>query len=152
MLPTLTHGEDNQVAEVESFLNVNIFTTHEFSQNNFEWNSAKCCIHFYQLISIFIVSISIICFILTGVNLVLNKFGSKSISLVFIFEILLLGIFLVQLFGLCWFASFLGYCDYTRAYSSNCQAIFAIFEVLAISGIFSIIEKDGFRNVLKVNK
>lgn len=93
MLPTLTHGEDNQVADVESFLNMNIFTAHEFSQNNFEWTFAKYSIHFYQLISIFIVSISVICFIFTGIHLVLNKFRPKNISSVFIFEILLLECF-----------------------------------------------------------
>lgn len=151
LFPTLTHGDDNQVAEVESFLNMNIFTKHEFSQNNFEWNFARWSIHFYQLISIFIVAISIISFILTGIHVVLNKFKPKNISLLFVFEILLLGLFLVQLFGLCWFASFLGYCDYTRAYSSNCHVLFAMFEILAIAGIFSIIEKEGIRNIIKRN-
>ena len=149
MLPSLTFGENNQVKDVESFLHMNIFTKSEFSQDNFEWNFAKASIHFYQLISIIIVIISVISFILTGINLILNRFKSKNLSLVFLFEILLLGTFAVQLFGLCWFSSFLGYCEYTMAYSSNCQAIFAIFEVLAIAGIISIIEKEGIRNILK---
>ena len=149
MIPSLTFGENNQVKDVESFLHMNIFTKSEYSQDNFEWNFAKASIHFYQLISIIIVIISVISFILTGINLILNRFKSKNLSLVFLFEILLLGTFAVQLFGLCWFASFLGYCEYTRAYSSNCQAIFAIFEVLAIAGIISIIEKKGIHNILK---
>lgn len=149
MLPSLTFGENNQVKDVESFLHMNIFTKSEYSQDNFEWNFAKASIHFYQLISIIIVIISVISFILTGINLILNRFKSKNLSLVFLFEILLLGTFAVQLFGLCWFSSFLGYCEYTRAYSSNCQAIFAIFEVLAIAGIISIIEKKGIHNILK---
>ena len=149
MLPSLTFGENNQVKDVESFLHMNIFTKSEYSQDNFEWNFAKASIHFYQLISIIIVIISVISFILTGINLILNRFKSKNLSLVFLFEILLLGTFAVQLFGLCWFSSFLGYCEYTRAYSSNCQAIFATFEVLAIAGIISIIEKKGIHNILK---
>ena len=146
MQPSLTHGEESQVVESESFLHMNIFTKNEFSPNNFEWNFAKSSIHFYQLISIFIVIISFICFILTGVNLVLDKIKPSNLLLVFVFEILLLGMFIVQLFGLCWFASFLGYCEYTMAYSSNCQAIFAIFEVLSIASFVSVIEKKGFKN------
>jgi|GEM_PF-5369237 len=147
MLPTLTFGENNQVGDVESFLHMNIFTKSEFSQDNFEWIFAKSSIHFYQLISIFIVIISVISFILSGIYLILNRFNSKNLFLLFLFEILLLGIFVVQLFGLCWFSSFLGYCEYTMAYSSNCQVIFAIFEVLAIAGIISIIDKEGIRNI-----
>ncbi|MBR0058120.1 MAG: hypothetical protein IJP99_02150 [Methanobrevibacter sp.] len=97
MLPTLTFGENNQVGDVESFLHMNIFTKSEFSQDNFEWIFAKSTIHFYQLISIFIVIISVISFILSGIYLILNRFNSKNLVLLFLFEILLLGIFVVQL-------------------------------------------------------
>lgn len=139
MYPTLMNANESDISSVESFLNMNILTKDEFSQgDNFALNFSKICIHFYQIISIVIVITSIISFILTGIYLILNKLKPEKILLIFLFEIILLGIFVVQLFGVSWFSSFLSYCEYTIAYSSNCQAIFALFEILSISCVFEL--------------
>lgn len=145
MLPTLLYAEENNVSETESFLNMHILTKNEFNPDSFALSFAKSDIQFYHIISYFIVMISFVCFIFSGITLILNNFKPKTLSLLFIFEILLLATFLVQLFGLCWFCSFLDYCEYTIAYSSNCLAIFALFEVLSIAGVFYIFEN-------KINK
>lgn len=145
MFPTLTYGEKNNVSDVESFLNMHILTKDEYNPDNLALNLAKMDIQFYQIISYIIVLISFICFIFSGITLVLNNFKPKTLGLLFIFEILLLGTFIVQLFGISWFCSFLHYCEYTIAYSSNCLAIFALFEVLSIAGVFYIFEN-------KINK
>ena len=140
LFPTLTYAERNNVSDVESFLNMHLLTKNEFSQDNFSLNFAIMNIHFYQLISYVFSILSIAGFILTGINAFSNK-PKKNMLLLFIFEILLLITLFAQLFGLCWFCSFLSYGLYIRAYCSNCQAIFAFFEVLTISGLFIILEE-----------
>ncbi|WP_407378425.1 hypothetical protein [Methanobrevibacter sp.] len=144
MYPTLTYGERSDVSEIESFLNMHILTKDEFSQDDFTLKLAGLDIQLYQVISIVLVIISVIGFIFTGLNVIMSRFKQKSMLLLFIFEILLLATFFVQLFGLCWFCSFLYYCEYTIAYSSNCQAIFALFEVLSISGLFVLLKEKYF--------
>ena len=148
LFPTLTCAERNNVSYVESFLNMHLLTKNEFSQDNFSLNFATIDIHFYQLISYVLCILSIAGFILTGIKAFSNK-PKQNMLLLFIFEILLLISLFVQLFGLCWFCSFLTYGLYTRAYSSNCQAVFALFEVLTISGLF-IILKEKYLEKLKL--
>ena len=139
LFPTLTCAERNNVSDVESFLNMHLLTKNEFSQDNFSLNFATIDIHFYQLISYVLVFISLAGFILTGINAFSTNLN--KIWLLFIFEILLLITLFAQLFGTCWFCSFLGYGLYIRAYTSGCQAIFALFEVLTISELFIILKE-----------
>ena len=139
LFPTLTCAERNNVSDVESFLNMHLLTKNEFSQDNFSLNFATIDIHFYQLISYVLVFISLAGFILTGINAFSTNLN--KIWLLFIFEILLLITLFAQLFGTCWFGSFLGYGLYNMAYTSGCQAIFALFEVLTISELFVILKE-----------
>ena len=79
-----------------------------------------------------------------------NHFKSKDMNTLLGFEILVLGTYLVQIFGISWFCSWLDL-NTLYFYITPCHGVFAVFEILSISGGYVILKNSGFLNKYKKN-
>lgn len=130
----------------ESFLNEKIHTNKELhtSQRN-AIHFAELDIMVYQYISYIIVLLTIVGFVGLIINQFKNRFKDKNLNMLLIFEIMLIGTFLVQIFAIAWFTSWINQppIDRMEYYTAGCQGLFALFEILAICGGFKILKKLG---------
>ena len=95
-------------------------------------------IQFYQVISYLLVALSCISFIYSTIYQFKNKFKNRQNNILIGFEFMLLATFIVQIFAIGWFCCFLSPIESMKYYTIANNGIFALFEILAISGAIKI--------------
>ncbi len=135
---------NDRVNFAESIVNEEIPTNNELT------NTEKSAIHFaeldifaYHYSSYIIVLLTVLGFFALFISQIKNRFKDRQLNLLLLYEIMLLGTFLVQIFAIAWFTSWINQptIDRMEYYTSGCQAIFALFETLAIIGGFVVFQK-----------
>lgn len=107
----------------------------------------KLDIKFYQIISYLVVVLSCISFIYSVFIQFKNNFKNRKINAIIGFEFLLLATFLLEIFAIGWFCSWIDInSGPMKFYTVACQGIFALFEVISICGAISIYKKNSNKN------
>lgn len=150
-----SHVTDNNVIKlVEHTLNDDLINTNETTGDLFKEIIPKELVNIdiviYQIISYFIVLLSALSFAGLIIFQMKNHFKSKDMNTLLGFEILVLGTYLVQIFGISWFCSWLDL-NTLYFYITPCHGVFAVFEILSISGGYVILKNSGFLNKYKKN-
>lgn len=105
----------------------------------------------YHIISYFVVAISFACFLGTCIYQIRNRFEKRNLNMLIIFNIMLIGTVLVQIFAIAWFCSYLGTHPWVGSLNNllghikfhlvSAYGFFALFVVFSFAGVFSIIDK-----------
>ena len=133
---------NNRVKDVENDLNQHLVTQNEIDNPSITQKLAfdfiKFDIGFYQIISYIIVIVSLASFLASIKIQFTNKFKNRENNAIIGFEFLLLATFILQIFAIGWFCSWLDPVGSMKYYTVANQGIFALFEVLAILGFIKI--------------
>ena len=115
----------------------------------------------YQVISYIVALLSFAGFIYIIINQVKNRFKNRSLNMLLLFCIMLIGTALVQIFSVTWFCSFLGtnhwvgsmddITTHIKFYLVSAYGFYTMFAVLSIAGAYKIItgyklDKNNFEN------
>ena len=138
---TSQRGLDADTGSVEEIIHDNVITQNELNGNEkIPLLLQKADIKVYKIISYVIVILSVIGFIYTGYWQIKNRFKNRVLNCLLGFELMLLATFLVQIFAVAWFSSWIDInTDPMVFYTVSSQGFFALFEVLSITGLFKII-------------
>lgn len=136
-----------QLNDIQNVLNDEIKNVDENSNllEKFSLKFGYLTINFYQIISYFVVLLSVLSFIFSGLYQIKNKFKNRHINIALIFEIFVIGTFLVQVFAISWFCVWIPLDSglIMKFYTVANQGFFALFEVLSIATAFSILSRSN---------
>ena len=142
---------NNNTKHTEKVLNEKLVTAEDLNKPTFAENLSlklmKLDIKFYQIISYLVVVLSCISFIYSVFIQFKNNFKNRKINAIIGFEFLLLATFLLEIFAIGWFCSWIDInSGPMKFYTVACQGIFALFEVMSICGAISIYKKNSNKN------
>lgn len=105
----------------------------------------------YQVLSYFLVALAFGCFLWTCIRQARNKFKNRTLNMVILFNIMLIGTVLVQIIAVSWFCSSLGthpwvgslndLLGHIKFHLISAYGFFTMFVVLSFAGVFSMIDK-----------
>ena len=144
---TSQHIVNNNTTNTEDILNDDLLSENEvkndFFTEKFPLILMKSDLTIYKIISYLIVLFSAIGFIISITYQIKNKFKDIHLNIFLGFELLLLGTYLVEIFAISWFTSWLDII-YLFYYIVPCYGIIAIFEVLTIGNLIYILNTKNF--------
>lgn len=151
------NSSEKIVKHTENDLNDNIITQSEF--NNFSLiqkmpiKLIELDIIIYQIISFILIPFTIISFIILCLNQSKNKFKNRTLNALILYDVLLIGTFLIQVFAIAWFCSYLGtnpwigtlndIIGHIKFHLASSYGFLAMFIILNISTAYAI-TKDNY--------
>lgn len=141
------------IKPMEKSLNQHLYKETEVNNSPFHqkivYKFIDLDIQIYQVISYLLVVLSCLSFIYLVIYQFKNKFKNRQNNILIGFEFMLLATFIVQIFAIGWFCCFLEPLNPMKYYTIANNGIFALFEVLAISGAIKIFMSKNKNKLLK---